>query len=130
MLRDYKDFAEYICNNYQNARKIIEVGIGSQFEVFKELKKSLTVKIIATDINPNSGEVLRDDISKPDMEIYKNADLIYAIRPPLELYPYLEKVACDVKADLIIRPLLSEGMNRKEGELINYKKAIFYLYRG
>ncbi|MBI5253126.1 MAG: hypothetical protein HY930_01830 [Euryarchaeota archaeon] len=127
MLQDYKDFAEYIVKNYSNARKIVEVGVGREFSVLRELKKKLrNARVIATDVAGRG--VIIDDITRPDVSIYENAELIYSIRPPPELYPYLESIARRVGADLIIRSLSSDFVKTR-GKIINYKKASFYLYK-
>ena len=74
-----------------------------------------------------------DDIFKPDMGIYRNASLIYAIRPPIDLQDAIAAIAREVKADLIIRPFGNEKADLikyfKEYSLVNYQKARFYLYR-
>jgi uncharacterized UPF0146 family protein len=80
-----------------------------------------------TDIKPCYGDVLQDDITHPDLKIYKNAKLIYSIRPPEELHPHLMKLAEKVGADLIIKPLSTDSINTsKNMKLINHKRAIFY----
>lgn len=122
MTDDYKDFAEYILKNYSNST-VVEVGIGSDFKVFNELKKKTDVRAI--DINPSSEEVLRDDILNPDLEIYSGAGLIYSIRPPPELVPYIEKIAQKAGADLIVRPLSTDSIPTN-AKLQNYRSAIFY----
>lgn len=122
MIEDYKDFAEYISKDYRKAKKIVEVGIGRESGVFEELKKSIKGEVIAVDISPERG-VIRDDILQPREEIYKGADLVYAVRPPPDLLPYLEAIAKRVGADLIIRPLSTDLVGRK---ITNYKKTFFY----
>jgi hypothetical protein len=127
MLPDYKAFAEYIALNYPNTRKIVEVGVGREFAVVKELKRLLKgAEITAVDIR--GGEAVHDDITALRLGVYRNADLIYALRPNPELYPYLVKIARQVKADLIIRPF-SLDPKPKNGELVNYKTSAFYVYK-
>lgn len=123
MTRDYKDFVEYILRYYPDTQ-IVEIGIGADFRVFKELKRQ-NVDIRAVDISPSSGDVTRDDVLNPDMDIYRGSGLIYSIRPPLELLPYIEKIAQKAGADLIIRPLSTDNVPAN-GKLQNYKSAIFY----
>lgn len=127
MLQDYKDFAEYIAKNYSNAKKIVEVGVGREFSILRELRKKLrNAQIIATDVAGRG--VIIDDITEPDISIYENAELIYSIRPPPELYPHLESIARRVGADLIIRSLSSDFVKTR-GKIVNYKNASFYLYK-
>jgi uncharacterized UPF0146 family protein len=122
-MQDYKDFTEYILINHKGV-PIVEIGIGSDFRVFEELKKNGT-DVRAIDIGPTTSDVIKDDVLNPDMEIYDGAGLIYSIRPPQELIPYIEEVARGAGADLIIRPLMTDD-TPKNGKLINYKSAIFY----
>lgn len=122
----WNSFSDYIKNNYQNADKIVEVGVGKFSVVALNLKEHLKLNIIMTDIKPSHG-IIQDDICQPDLKIYKDAQLIYSIRPPEELHPCLVKVAKRIKADLIIKPLSTDNINSKEKfNLINYKKAVFY----
>ncbi len=80
-----------------------------------------------TDIKPYHDGIILDDIRQPDLKIYKDAGLIYSIRPPEELHPYLEKLSGNVGADLIIKPLSTDSINIKgKMNLVNYKKAVFY----
>ncbi len=126
MLTDYKAFAEYIARNYPDARKIVEVGVGREFSVVEELKRLLKgAEILAVDIG---GGALRDDITAMRPGVYRGADLIYALRPNPELYPYLVQIARQVKADLIIRPFTLDP-KPKNGELVNYKTSAFYVYK-
>jgi uncharacterized UPF0146 family protein len=127
MLNDYKSFAEYIALNYLSAVKIVEVGIGNEFSVFEELKRLLiNVEIIAVDIKENYP--FKDDITKSKSNIYEGSDLIYSIRPNPELYTYLMNLASKVQTDLIIRPF-SLDYPPEKGKLINYKKAVFFLFK-
>jgi len=121
--QDYKDFTEYISINYKDV-PVVEIGIGSDFRVFEKLKRN-GIDVRAIDIGPSTSDVIKDDVLNPDMEIYEGCGLIYSIRPPQELVPYIEEVARSAGADLIIRPLLTDDAP-KNGKLINYKSAVFY----
>ncbi|MEE8167331.1 MAG: UPF0146 family protein [Candidatus Hydrothermarchaeales archaeon] len=122
MAEDFKDFAGYIIKKYKGT-KIVEIGMGSDSRVFQELEMK-GMRAIATDIEPRKGAV-RDDVTKPDMRIYEGAGLIYALRPPPELYVFIEDIARSVGADLIIKPLSTDPVCR--GKLVNYKGTCFYL---
>ena len=65
------------------------------------------------------------------MDLYRDVDIIYSIRPPSELQPYLVKLAQESDAQLIIKPLTNEDLNtgRVKMKLKNYKKASFYTLR-
>ncbi len=132
MILDYQDIAEYIIKNYSN--KVVEIGVGSLPQVAVLLKDKLDV--VVTDVNEQEYLDIRfykDDIFAPDIGIYKNASLIYSIRPPIDLQEAIAKTAREVGADLLIRPFGNEkaDLSRyfKNCALVNYKKARFYLYR-
>ena len=117
--------AEYILKNYSG--KVVEVCIGNYFRVAEKLSKKLNV--VCVDIKPKRISRIRfyvDDIMKPNLSIYKNAELIYSLRPPLELYNHIVNVSKAVKADCLIRPFGNEFSNN--GKLINYKGERFYVW--
>ncbi|WP_457555812.1 UPF0146 family protein [Candidatus Pyrohabitans sp.] len=125
MQKKFKNLAEFLKKNYGNATKIVEVGVGSERYVLNELKMSTGCEVVGVDIKGGEG-LVRDDVLSPSLEIYRNADLIYALRPPPELYPALISLAARVNADLIIRPMSTdpppEGM-----KLVNYRGEFFYI---
>ncbi|MCX9009718.1 MAG: UPF0146 family protein [Candidatus Methanoperedens sp.] len=132
MISDYRDLAEYILDNYRG--KMVEIGVGSRPEVALLLKDKADVTV--TDINEQAYAGLRfcrDDIFAPDMGIYKNAALIYSIRPPIDMQEAIAKTAREVGADLLIRPFGNEKADLrgiyKNHKLLNYKRARFYLYK-
>lgn len=133
MISDHKDIAEYIINNYTD--KVVEVGVGNLPEVALLLKHKLDV--IVTDVNEQKYagvRFCRDDVFKPDMGIYRNASLIYSIRPPIDIQDAIASIAREAGADLIIRPFGTEkaelGKYFEKYVLINYKRARFYVGRG
>ncbi len=132
MIPDCGDIAEYILNNYRN--KVVEVGVGSLPHVALLLKDKLDV--VVTDVNEQNYagiKFFRDNIFAPDIEVYRNASLIYSIRPPVDFQEAMAEVAKEAGADLLIRPFGNEkaelGRYFKECKLVNYRKARFYLYR-
>ncbi|MFZ3059992.1 MAG: UPF0146 family protein [Candidatus Methanoperedens sp.] len=132
MISDYEDIAEFILNNYRN--KVVEIGVGNLPHVALLLKDKLDV--VVTDINEQKYagvRFCRDDIFAPDMGIYRNASLLYSIRPPIDIQDAMAKTATEAGADLIIRPFGNEKADLrkyyKDYKLVNYKKARFYLYR-
>ncbi|RAP49621.1 MAG: hypothetical protein BZ133_07345 [Methanosphaera sp. SHI613] len=126
-------FAEYIISNYGDASLIVEVGVGNILEpssILKEKLEDCTIK--CTDIYPSNDEIIKDDITNPNYEIYENADLIYSIRPPEELQKSISDVAASVECDCILKPFSSEALSfkiRPKFKLINYKKEVFYLMK-
>ncbi|MDD5474489.1 MAG: UPF0146 family protein [Candidatus Methanoperedens sp.] len=132
MIADYEDIAEYIIKNYRN--KVVEVGVGSLPHVALLLRDKMDV--VVTDVNEQKYtgvRFCRDDIFLPDMGIYRNASLIYSIRPPIDIQEAIARAAKEAGADLLIRPFGNEKADLrrfyKEYNLVNYKKARFYLYK-
>lgn len=136
----WNDFGEYIvklCENQSsekelfhnelNHAKIVEIGIGKFLDVSKYLEDINYINLLKIDINPSYEDITYDDISNPNLALYANTKIIYSIRPPYELQPYLENIANIVGAILIIVPLFNEDLNTsKNMKLINYKKATFF----
>ena len=115
-------------SDYSFPCKVVEIAIGKFFSVADYLKNnSNIVDFIATDINPDNSNIVFDDITNPNMNIYKDADIIYSIRPPQELQPYIADIVAKTDAILIIKPLFNEDLNLNLAmKLVNYKKAVFY----
>jgi uncharacterized UPF0146 family protein len=123
----WKDLSNYIIANYKNANRIVEVGVGGFPLVALTLREHLNMDIIMTDIKPYHDQIVIDDITNPDLNLYRGASLIYSIRPPEELQQHIKMVAESVGADLILKPISTEFIKPdKDMKLINYKKAIFY----
>ncbi len=118
--------AEFIASKY--AGKVVEVGIGNYTKVAKRLA-DLGFEVVATDIKPmrvpENVKFYLDDISNPNLEIYRSSRLIYSIRPPMELFKDILRVAVSVGADCIIKPLYGEYPS---GKLVNYKGLSFYVF--
>jgi len=93
---------EHIARNYRSAT---EVGIGDNITA-AELLLVAGVPVLGTDIRvpdlPGPVRIERDDIFCPSLALYRNTDVIYSIRPPLELVPPLIALARRVNCDLII----------------------------
>ena len=116
---------EYVASAYTSAA---EIGIGSFADVGLALQEK-GLRIFATDIKPfhyDGIEVYMDDITDPDLTLYRGIQLIYSIRPPLELVPYMKRVAKEVSADMIIKPLSSEYPG---GQITDGGRAAFYHWR-
>ena len=126
----WKNFAEYILSQCdKNPTKIVEIGVGKFNQVSDYLNKRDNVELIKTDIYPNDSDVIKDDVTNPNLKLYEDIDIIYSIRPPSELQPYIIDLALKVNSKLIIKPLFNEDINSKKIKLKlkNYKKASFYI---
>ena len=128
----WQDFRDYILRESENKNvKIAEVGVGRFDGIANELSQRENITIIKTDIAPADESIIKDDITNPNLELYKGVDIIYSIRPPSELQPYLVKLALKMDSQLIIKPLTNEDLNtgRVKMKLKNFKKASFYCLR-
>jgi uncharacterized protein len=120
-----KGLADYISRKYTIAA---EIGIGH----FPDMAFSLLergVRVFATDIRQFRYERLRvamDNIVEPDFSLYKGVELVYSIRPPVELVPYMSNLAKKISADLIVKPLASEHTG---GELVRYGNTNFFIWK-
>ena len=129
-LRGGVDLADYIAENYSG--RVVEVGVGFYSQVAL-LLAARGLEVILTDREERMlGELVveKDDIFSPRMELYREASLIYSIRPPLEMQLAMGVVAAYVGADLLVRPLMDEvarlpGFSRR---LVNWGEARFYLF--
>lgn len=126
----WDDFAEFILTQAtENPTRIVEIAVGKFDGVYQYLKRNENIEIIKTDILPNDDEVIKDDITNPNLELYENANIIYSIRPPSELQPHIERLSQKVDGTFIIKPLCNEDLNisSHKVKLKNYKKASFYI---
>ena len=114
----FKEIAELIANLYPNAEKIVEIGVGSAPWTLLNLRKLLPkTTLLAVDVDQDSIMKLRelglnaeiDDILNPRIELYQKSNLIYSIRPPMELINPMSKVAEKVGADILIFPLSEDS---------------------
>lgn len=128
----WQDFADYILNECKNRQvKVAEIGVGKFSFIADQLENEDNITLIKTDILPGDESIIKDDITNPDLELYKNTDIIYSIRPPSELQPYLVKLAQTINSQLIIKPLTNEDLNTPgvNMKLKNFQRASFYILR-
>ncbi len=128
----WNDFGDYILGEVGEGNvKIAEVGVGKFDMIANMLSERENITLIKTDIDPKDSTVIKDDITNPDIDLYRDTDIIYSIRPPSELQPYLVDLALEVDSQLIIKPLTNEDLNtgRVKMKLKNFRKASFYILR-
>ncbi len=118
----------FIAKNYSG--KVVEIGIGRYHCVAKKLAE-IGFEVVATDLKeldvPEGVKFYVDDVTNPDLNIYRGARLVYSLRPPPELHDSILQVAKKVGADCMIRPFGNEFVNH--GKLVNYKGERFYVWR-
>lgn len=133
-MTELDSIANYIVENYGDASKIVEVGVGELARVMAKLRDELPdCELIVTDVEepsniPSGVHFEEDDITKPNLEVYEGSDLIYSIKTPQELQSSLIKVSGEVGADLLIKPVSSEEIP-PGGKLTNYQGVAFHLFK-
>ncbi len=92
----------YIARNYQHA---VEVGIGKNTDAAEILSRDGKL-LRCTDIKkvpvPEDLVFFADDVFSPDISRYQGADVIYAIRPAIEMIPPMIAVAQSINCDLLV----------------------------
>lgn len=128
----WQDFEEYILSEAEGRNvKIAEIGVGKFTRIADSLNERENITVIKTDILPKDATVIKDDITQPNLDFYKDVDIIYSIRPPSELQPHLVSLAQKINSQLIIKPLTNEDLNtgKVKMKLKNFKRASFYTLR-
>jgi hypothetical protein len=128
----WDDFAQYILSEAGDEDvKIAEVAVGRFDRIADYLASKENITLIKTDIAPKDETVIKDDITNPNLDLYRDVDIIYSIRPPSELQPYLVSLAVEIGSQLIIKPLTNEDLNtgKAKMKLKNFKRASFYTLR-
>ncbi|WP_292519723.1 UPF0146 family protein [Methanoculleus sp.] len=122
-----RSIGEYIANHY---RKAVEVGIGNNPEAAR-LIAAAGALMLCTDIRPGIRHdgltVVTDDIFEPDLRLYAGADLIYAVRPGVEMVPSLIALAGRVNCDLLVYHLGCE-IYEDGGEIVDCGPALLHCY--
>ncbi len=99
----------YIASHYRSAA---EIGVGNNFETARFLCRK-GMRIICTDIRQPEETFgipfIIDDLFSPDDLLYRDVDLIYAIRPGEEMVAALIDLAVRTSSDLIVYHLGFEG---------------------
>jgi len=92
----------YIAGHYRNA---IEVGVGRNPDA-AEIIHAAGIPIRCTDVKtfnlPEGLAFIIDDVFEPDLPFYQGADVIYAIRPAVEMVPSLIALAEQIGCDLLV----------------------------
>jgi uncharacterized protein len=123
---------EYIAKTYPRA---IEVGMGRN-TVAAEIVHARGALQLCTDIRvfPHSPDPADlpftvDDVFSPDHSLYKNAAVIYAIRPAIEMIPPLIDLAQAICCDLVVYHLGFETYGRG-GEVIDCGVLLHRYHKG
>ncbi len=118
----------YIAGTYRNA---VEVGIGRNPDAARilagegRLLRSIDLREMPV---PPEIPFTVDDIFSPDLSLYRGADVIYAIRPAIEMIPPLLSLAERIDADLVVYHLGFESWG-DGGERIDCGVKLHRYYR-
>jgi uncharacterized UPF0146 family protein len=122
-----RSIGEYIAGRYTRA---VEVGIGNNPDAAR-IVATAGALVLCTDIRPGIRHddltVVTDDIFEPDPGLYAGADLIYAIRPGVEMVPSLIALARRVNSDLLIYHLGCE-IYEDGGEVLDCGPVLLHRY--
>lgn len=123
-----RSIGEYIANRY---RRAVEVGIGNNPEAAR-LVAAAGALMLCTDIRPGIRHdglaVVADDLFEPDLRLYAGADLIYAVRPGVEMVPPLIALAGRIDSDLLVYHLGCE-IYEDGGEVVDCGPVLLHRYR-
>lgn len=119
----------YIAEHYTHA---VEVGIGKN-SVAAEILSGAGTLLRSTDVKkmpiPDDLAFITDDVFSPDISQYLGADVIYAIRPAIEMIPPLIALAERINCDLVVYHLGFESYGNG-GEKIDCGVVLHrYYYR-
>ena len=119
----------YIGRNY---RRPVEAGAGENLVAARVIRDA-GIPVRCTDIRTLHGEdgipVVQDDVFSPDPGLYRGADLIYAIRPGVEMVPALIALAERTGADLLVYHLGNEVYGTG-GEIVDCGVILHQYHRG
>ena len=135
----FEQLVDWIKQNYSDARKIIEVGVGHRMDVAERISKALPrAEILVTDkdeswVRSRKSRRIRaiaDDVMFPSLKLYQGASLVYSLHPPGEILPGLEKLANGIGADLLIVPISDERHDLQQDkwrELVVHGRIVGWL---
>ena len=115
----------YIKEHYHSA---VEIGFGGKTAA-AEILQNAGIPVICTDVHAYSTCVpsVVDDCVEPDVSIYEGAEVIYAIRPGVEIVAAMIALAKRCGADLIVYHLGFE-LYQGGGERIDLGTCILHRY--
>ncbi|RXE55992.1 hypothetical protein ABH15_07260 [Methanoculleus taiwanensis] len=113
-----QSIGEFIAARYRDA---VEIGIGNNPGAARVVAAGGALRRctdIRHGISHEGLSVTVDDIFEPDLALYAGADLLYAIRPGIEMIPSMIALARRVDADLLVYHLGFE-IYENGGEIVD-----------
>jgi len=108
----------------------VEIGIGDNPDAAR-IAAAAGLAVLCTDIRRDCAHegltVVADDLFSPTISLYEAADLIYAIRPGIEMLPALIDLARRVDADLLVYHLGHE-IYGDGGEIVHCGGIVLHRY--
>jgi hypothetical protein len=106
----HEGLVRHVAEEYEG--RVVEIGVGERTTVAERLAREPHFDVIATDVSgteiagdgPAGPRFVRDDVTDPDIDVYREAALLYAIRAPPELHRPIADLAAAVDADAIVVP--------------------------
>ena len=75
----WDDFAEYILSEAGESEvRIAEIAVGKFDKIAEYLSAKDNITLIKTDIVPKDDTVIKDDITNPNLDLYRDMDMIYS----------------------------------------------------
>lgn len=108
----------YIAAHYGSA---VEIGIGKNTvaaQIIRDAKKQIRCTDIRKTIPDKTLNFFIDDVFEPEIDIYSGAEVIYAIRPAIEMVPPSISLAQRINADLLVYHLGFE-VYKDGGEMLD-----------
>lgn len=102
---------DHVTERYRGT--VIEVGIGETTATAERLDEEPALTVVTTDVAPRAVDgprFVQDDVTEPDIDVYRDATLVYALRPPPELHRPIAAVADRVDADAIVVPFGNDSV--------------------
>ena len=126
--------AEFIAENFSQG-KAVELGIGFQTKVALRLIE-LGYDVLAIDWNEKAVENARragikavhDDLFRPRLGLYRDAVLLYSVRPTPEIMKPIVELSRKTGVPLVVLPLSGDSVPRPL-RLVNYKGLAIYVYK-
>ncbi|HDZ36659.1 MAG TPA: hypothetical protein ENH81_07120 [Thermococcus sp.] len=130
-----EEFAYFIAEN-SPGKRAVEIGVGFQLSVALKLRE-LGYDVTVIDWNEKAVanarkaglNAIRDDVFNPRLEIYRDADVIYSVRPTPEIVRPILRLGRTIKKPVYILPFSGDPIPPGT-RLVNYRGLAIYATKG